>query len=716
MRFALLFLLGVGWAEAETPPPVPDTQAKLGTIYIREQDHSVLKRSEILKTEVISKKQIEHKRAQTLADAVSNQAGIDTQNSCANCGSKRVTVNGLRGEHTTILIDGVPMHSAVSSFYGLDAVPVVGIESIEVSRGSGASLIAPEAIGGVVNIITAKPKETGITIDSALGNAATGLFSILGSAVGSEGKHRLVLAGQLSNQGHWDTDGNFVSEAPDLSNRSFFIKTLSDFTPTDKLEARFARQTVGILGGTTNGTRPTTYVTTGPPTFLDDDVAKRYTGTQDLLTDVVDLTRYEAMARYTRQMPGDAQLQFTVAAADQRQNSIYMHGYDYSNHDMLAFADLRAVFPIGDSLFFTLGAENKAQDMDSESDKLYNVSALARDSFRYRSQSLYLQSVLTPAAGWELSAAVRADRLRVNWIAQTAREFEIDETLLAPRLHLKVDHSPKWTSRLMYGRGYRPPLSFFESQHGLNENGFVVEITELEKSHSLGYSLAYAKPGLSLTGSVHGTWLYAMAFADGNVTFGQPAIFRNFIGESQIWAKDLVLSYDLMPDWNMQLSYEHFSFPEQYSQRLPAAAVEQRIRMVSDWHIGQWEFVNTLTWIGARDLNRYGYNQHYRTLTTQFIDPLDPGLGTVPVVYEGKGTFAPPFLVWDLYLGWTSKSGISFFGSVQNVLNYTQTGYGDSPLNWSTHGNDPTHFHLDNNHTWGPIRGRTISVGLKAQL
>lgn len=40
-------------------------------------------------------------------------------------------------------------------FYGMDAIGTADIESIEVARGSGMSLTAPEAIGGTINIILA---------------------------------------------------------------------------------------------------------------------------------------------------------------------------------------------------------------------------------------------------------------------------------------------------------------------------------------------------------------------------------------------------------------------------------------------------------------------------------------------------------------------------------------------------------------------------------
>ena len=83
--------------------------------------------------------------------------GLITRPTCANCGAKRLRINGLKGEHTSILIDGLPLHSTISSFYGVDNIPVNGIENILVMRGAGASLTNPEAIGGTINIQTVDP-------------------------------------------------------------------------------------------------------------------------------------------------------------------------------------------------------------------------------------------------------------------------------------------------------------------------------------------------------------------------------------------------------------------------------------------------------------------------------------------------------------------------------------------------------------------------------
>ncbi|HER19533.1 MAG TPA: TonB-dependent receptor, partial [Chromatiales bacterium] len=126
-------------------------------------------KDEIQQTEVISTKDIERKQAANVTEAIQNEPGVNVSTECSMCGVKRVMINGLKGEHTTVLVDGVPTHSMISGFYGLDGVSSAGVERVEIARGAGASLIAPEAVGGSVNIVTKRATKNAAEIDLSAG-------------------------------------------------------------------------------------------------------------------------------------------------------------------------------------------------------------------------------------------------------------------------------------------------------------------------------------------------------------------------------------------------------------------------------------------------------------------------------------------------------------------------------------------------------------------
>lgn len=130
----------------------------------------VLKDS-IAKTELIDAQQIKDRQADNLTAAIASTIGIRVSNECSMCGAKRVMINGLKGEHTNVLVDGIPVHTMISGFYGLDAVAMSGIGEIEIARGAGASLTAPEAIGGVINLVSKTPTKDQMELDVSVGES-----------------------------------------------------------------------------------------------------------------------------------------------------------------------------------------------------------------------------------------------------------------------------------------------------------------------------------------------------------------------------------------------------------------------------------------------------------------------------------------------------------------------------------------------------------------
>ena len=77
----------------------------------------------------------------------------------------------------------------------------------------------------------------------------------------------------------------------------------------------------------------------------------------------------------------------------------------------------------------------------------------------------------------ELNLVLRLDTMNVKWEDKRLTQSELKKTVVAPRIHYKHQHNSQYTSRMAAGIGYRAPLSLFESQHGTNEEGFEINIT-----------------------------------------------------------------------------------------------------------------------------------------------------------------------------------------------------------------------------------------------
>ncbi|PKB17532.1 TonB-dependent siderophore receptor [Flavobacterium sp. 5] len=74
-------------------------------------------------------------------------------------GFEGVQMQGLDAAYTMILIDGLPLVGRSSGVLDLSRVSVGNIERIEIVKGASSALYGSEAMGGVINVITKKPKK-----------------------------------------------------------------------------------------------------------------------------------------------------------------------------------------------------------------------------------------------------------------------------------------------------------------------------------------------------------------------------------------------------------------------------------------------------------------------------------------------------------------------------------------------------------------------------
>ncbi|MFP4181800.1 MAG: TonB-dependent receptor plug domain-containing protein [Thiohalospira sp.] len=669
----------------------------------------------IQQTEVITAERLRRKQAGTLADAVDDEPGVDVNNECSMCAIKRVMLNGLKGEHTTITVDGVPMHSVVSSYYGMDAVTAAGIERVEVARGAGASLIAPEAIGGTLNVVTRRAERDGVRVDLSGGEHGYRKSAIEGTAVADDGATRATIAGQFDQQDRFDADDNGVAENPARDTRSLTTHLSRDIG-NDTVELRVAGFRSTTLGGPTGISEMSAMRTEADGSsdnsadyFAGGDVRREWTGQPWETLEAIDTERDEYTLRWDHDLNGSGRLIATASQVDHEQDSYY-EGFDYANDDTTRFADLRWERALGLAHFVTVGLDHTREEMESESGFMER-NGIEGDAFDHRDTGVYLQDIWTPTAELEVKLAARLDRIRTDWTEKTEQGDEIDTDLFAPRAHVRWRHSDHWTSRLSAGRGYRAPLTFYESEHGILDEGFDIAIDEVETSRSASYALSYRDERRAATLSLAHTEVEDLAYIQDPVGSGRPTLV-NSDDTARVSTIDLAAGAQLGAGWRVDAGLARFAYGDDYKETFAVAPVEDRLRLEAAWEGGPWSFNSTVNAVGSRDLTDYGYGDRYN----RWDDDNDNGEVDAGELRDPKETDAPAWYTIDLRLDRALDDTLSLYAGVNNLLDYTQAGDEETPLFYEGEAGSGEEAAFDVAHIYAPLRGRVFYAGLRAEF
>jgi len=94
--------------------------------------------------------------ADSLADLLRREAGLQISRSGGPGQSSGLFIRGAASQQSVVLVDGVRVGSATLGFAALEALSLAAVERIEVLRGPGSSVHGADAVGGVVQIFTAR--------------------------------------------------------------------------------------------------------------------------------------------------------------------------------------------------------------------------------------------------------------------------------------------------------------------------------------------------------------------------------------------------------------------------------------------------------------------------------------------------------------------------------------------------------------------------------
>ena len=97
--------------------------------------------------------------AESVPQLLSEQAGVIVTRLGGMGSTATISLRGSTANQVLVYVDGVPLNTATGGGVDLGAIPIGDVERIEIYRGMSPIAFGASAIGGVVSITTAVPKD-----------------------------------------------------------------------------------------------------------------------------------------------------------------------------------------------------------------------------------------------------------------------------------------------------------------------------------------------------------------------------------------------------------------------------------------------------------------------------------------------------------------------------------------------------------------------------
>ena len=393
----------------------------------------------------------------SIMDNLSQINGVRPQINCNICNTGDIHMNGLEGPYTLILIDGMPIVSNLASVYGLAGIPTSLIERIEVVRGPSAVLYGSEAIGGLINVITKNPTESGkLSIDvysSSYGEINTDL-----GTVNRYGKNAKGITGinYFHSTNPIDQNEDGFTDITLQKRLSFFHKiTIPQKNKRQlSLGARYVYE--DRWGGQMNWNRD-------------------YRGTDSVYGESIYTNRFEFIGKY--ELPFKEKISLTGSFASHNQNSYYgtlpfmasqqtIFGQltwvkDIQKHEVVAGLALRTNF-YDDNTLGTFDGPSSSNSPDN--------TVLP---------GIFAQDEIQLTENQKLLLGARYDQSIIHG------------GIFTPRIGYKFDLKKRQLFRINTGTGYRVVNVFTEDHAALTGSRTVVFTEELQPERSFNVNVNY---------------------------------------------------------------------------------------------------------------------------------------------------------------------------------------------------------------------------------
>ena len=627
--------------------------------------------------EVITATFLKQNPTSNIFDALQNVNGLRPKNNCNVCNTGDIRINGLDGPYTMVTIDGMPIVSALGSVYGLSGIPNSMIERIEVVKGAASTLYGSEAVGGLINIITKRPK--------AVQQFTADIFSTswlesnidIGYRTSLGRKADVLIGVNYFNYNHPidENNDNFTDVA--LQNR---VSVFSKWNFNRKSEKEFSIVSRYLYEDRWGGEMQWN---------------KSFRGGSEVYAESIYTSRWELLGRYQLPTVEKMFLQFSLIAHDQ--NSVYGNSLFLANQKIAFGQYLWDKNLKNHSLLFGAAFRYQYYDDNTPATNTSNSSEI---------YSLFAQDEIQFS---EKSSILLGSRYDYN---------SAHGSIFTPRLAIKWKPTTNDILRLNFGTGFRIVNLFTEDHQSLSGSREVILTENLKPETSYNLNLNYLKKYvlnnsgvINLEFSAWHTYFTNKIFADYDVNPNQ-IVYDNLNGYSKILG--LSTNVDWITPFGLKATVGASFFDAKTKQDnrkfTPLFTEKYTVNWAINYEIPKWflsfDYTGNLT----------------GSMRLPLLGELDP-----------RREYSLPFSIQNIQITYKKIHDLEIYSGVKNLFNWTPNRGNpfiiarsndpfDENVQYDSNGNviptadNPYGLTFDPTYAYGPNQGIRFFLGLRYHI
>jgi outer membrane receptor for ferrienterochelin and colicins len=364
-----------------------------------------------------------------IASLLGDIAGTQIQPTSPTTGNADLRIQGLQGQYSQILRDGLPLYGGFAGSFGILSVPPLDLRQIELLKGSNSTLFGGGAIAGLVNLVSKTPTLGTPQFTATLNQTTLNETNLNGFAAQRGARWGYSAFVGLTRQQEVDVDGDGFVDVPRV--RSLNVHPRLFYYPTthSQLAVGYTGTFESRRGGQQQAVR---------------DDAETLGGAAYFVTNTSG--RHTLDAVYTNDSVGTGQL--TIKGA------ITNFGRDVQTNTV-AFKAYQTTYYTEVSYLHALGRRNAiVAGINLNGEQLRNADGRTTpllNPYTYNTAGIFAQDNWAPSPRFNLQAGLRYDHHNQYG------------GFVLPRLSALWHLTDQLTARLNGGLGYRVPVPYVNS-------------------------------------------------------------------------------------------------------------------------------------------------------------------------------------------------------------------------------------------------------------